>query len=387
MDSGLVNLAGLDSFSSIEEAIQRKMDRTAWYLGPIILASLVDIFLLGTLCTSFCSYWRSFNDKFKLLVSALFLINLAQSITVIWNMWTMFGSGFGDWNGTLSNIFFEAILITEALSGSLSQLFFLERAYTLLKSPSRSLHRRLLVAVCTLGILAGLSLGLSSGIITALLASNSTDFANFEVLDQLIIAWKSISAGTDLIITGTLIACLLERRGLWKDTNDKISSLVRWIVEAQTLPLVCSLFFLITYAVEPAANICLIPSFAEGKLAAISVLHVLNSRGHFGQEASDENAKVSSTSKGNPLSNLGRIAVQTETFQVISERDLAIDFERQEEWNRDVTDAGLFSLKVDNASSETLDDARIKAESSRGTSLEAGQSKQVEVKPFEEMIW
>lgn len=57
MDSGLVNLAGLDSFSSIEEAIQRKMDRTAWYLGPIILASLVDIFLLGTLCTSFCSYW------------------------------------------------------------------------------------------------------------------------------------------------------------------------------------------------------------------------------------------------------------------------------------------------------------------------------------------
>lgn len=103
--------------------------------------------------------------------------------------------------------------------------------------------------------------------------------------------------------------------------------------------------------------------------------------------------------------------MQTETFQVvsplrsfspsapsfsrltgpspfqISERDLAIDFERQEEWNRDVTDAGLFSLKVDNASSETLDDARLKAGSSRGTSLEAGQSKQVEVKPFEEMIW
>lgn len=92
--------------------------------------------------------------------------------------------------------------VTEALSGSLSQLFFLERAYTLLKSrtrpcplhlfsPSlrtdpflllllllrspapRRLHRRLLIAVCTLGILAGLSLGLSSGIITSLLVSRS----------------------------------------------------------------------------------------------------------------------------------------------------------------------------------------------------------------------
>ena len=48
--------------------------------------------------------------------------------------------------------------------------------------------------------------------------------------------------------------------------------------EAQILPLVSGLFFLAAYVWNANSNLCLIGSFAETKLSAISVLHVLNSR-------------------------------------------------------------------------------------------------------------
>lgn len=49
----------------------------------------------------------------------------AQTTMVFYTVVTMLALGFGDWEGTLTNVYFEAILITEALCGALAQAFFL----------------------------------------------------------------------------------------------------------------------------------------------------------------------------------------------------------------------------------------------------------------------
>lgn len=159
----------------------------------------------------------------------------------------------------------------EAVCGALSQIFFLDRALTLLRSQKQA--RRLLLSVCIPGILVGLSLGLASGIVTVISvssfpslatkpeaqcillttvpspsqANSTTDFGAFNLLDILIESWKALTIATDLVITSNLVVCLLNRRTSGKDGNGLATTLVRFILEAQSLPLACSIFFLVCY--------------------------------------------------------------------------------------------------------------------------------------------
>ena len=50
------------------------------------------------------------------------------------------------------------------------------------------------------------------------------------------------------------------------------------MIEAQTLPLLAAILFIIALAIDPAGNFSCIPAYMEGKLAILSVIHVLNSR-------------------------------------------------------------------------------------------------------------
>lgn len=79
------------------------------------------------------------------------------------------------------------------------------------------------------------------------------------------------------LLSSAVVFSLLGSRTGWRKTDGAVTRLVRWIVEAQALPLIAALFFLASYAADSGGNVCLIPSFAEAKLGCISVLHVLNS--------------------------------------------------------------------------------------------------------------
>jgi hypothetical protein len=95
------------------------------------------------------------------------------------------------------------------------------------------------------------------------------------VLTNLIIGWKATTVCTDLLLTGSIIGALLHSRTGWRQTDSAVTRLVRWISEAQALPLIAALAFLGSYAADSAGNYCLVPSWAEAKVCAISCLHVL----------------------------------------------------------------------------------------------------------------
>lgn len=123
-----------------------------------------------------------------------------------------------------------SLAVMEAITGSVAQSFFLERAFTLMKK--KKIVSYILLGFSIPGILAGLACGLGCGIITVLssagagvspndashstsrllsllltiipsFSSFQTDFANFDVLTRLIIGWKGTTVLTDLILTGS----------------------------------------------------------------------------------------------------------------------------------------------------------------------------------------
>ncbi|KAL7416245.1 hypothetical protein BDY24DRAFT_378942 [Mrakia frigida] len=235
---------------------------------------------------------------------------------VVYTMYTMFGTGFGDWAGTTTNVYFEGILILEAITGAVAQSFFLERAFVLCKK--KKIMSYVLLGICIPSILAGLCCGLASGAITVLSSAGAgTNFADFSSLTYLITGWKAVTVFTDLVLTTSIVSSLMNSRTGWRQTDSAVTRLVRWIVEAQALPLIAALFFLTSYAADSGGNICLIPSFAEAKLCCISVLHVLNSRGRLRHDLSTEHA----SNKNSGLTTKGRVQIQTVTIQEASPSD------------------------------------------------------------------
>ncbi|KAL7416838.1 hypothetical protein BDY24DRAFT_378408 [Mrakia frigida] len=300
------------------------------YLGPILVASLIDHMLFGVLAVYAFTYWRFFQDtaKFKILVTSLFVINLAQTILVFYTVYTIFGTGFGIWEGALTNVYFEGVMMLEAMAGALSQAFFLERAFTLLRR-----HRTLgwiLLAFCVPSILAGLAMGLGSGVTTVLQASVDTNFDNFDILKNFIISWKSITVFTDLILTSTIVACLFSSRTGRSSTDVMISRVICWIIEAQTLPLMAALFFLASYAVDSGANLCIVPSFVEGKLCALSVLHVLNSRGRLRHQVSSLNDTSRNPKTTQPKDTITVSTITHTRYSPAAELDLEAQPEKTE---------------------------------------------------------
>ncbi|KAL7416837.1 hypothetical protein BDY24DRAFT_378395 [Mrakia frigida] len=374
---------------SEQDLIQDHINEPVRFQGMLILASLIDCILFGIVLTEFSSYWRWFKDglKFKGLVCALFILNLAQTSMVVYNVFNMFGSGFGDWAGTTTNVYFEGILMMEAITGSVAQSFFLERAFTLMKK--KKIVSYILLGFSIPGILAGLACGLGCGIITVLSSAGAgTDFANFDVLTRLIIGWKGTTVLTDLILTGSIVYCLLNSRTGWRQTDSAVTRLVRWIVEAQALPLFAALFFLASYAADSAGNVCLIPSFMEAKLACISVFHVLNSRGRLRHDLSTEHTsnKISGPQE---LTTKGRVQIQTLTQVNRSAADeYDIEVQRNHQTNSHVRGNRI----------EDGDDISLESfENGKGTSAHDGetfqhtdgssQAKLVPVVPFEQMRW
>ena len=75
-----------------------------------------------------------------------------------------------------------------------------------------------------------------------------------------------------------VLTCLYINRTGRRTTDSLLGALSRGVIEAQTLPLLSAIFFVIALAVDPSGNFACIPAYMEGKLATLSVLHVLNSR-------------------------------------------------------------------------------------------------------------
>ncbi|KAL7414309.1 hypothetical protein BDY24DRAFT_414518 [Mrakia frigida] len=257
-----------------------------WYVGGLALASSLDQILFGILCIEVWSYFHWFRKdrrNFKILVCLLFIINLGQTCVTLVYGFLVFVKEVGNW---------PAINILVNVEWEICLAYFLDRAYKISKK------NKYLLVFCSVTILGGVGLGLGSSIAT-IIAGNDVNFSNFTTLTNLVIIWKTATGVTDLVLTSTIVYHLLKSKSEWTSTNATITSLVRFTFEAQCLPLIAGLFFLATYVYDGNSNLCLIGSFSETKLAAISVLHVLNSRGKLRHDWSGTDRSTEKNTSGN----------------------------------------------------------------------------------------
>lgn len=133
---------------------------------------------------------------------------------------------------------------------------------------------------------------------------SQVDFGAFNNVINTAISWKAITFSCDFLITTSSesqfafdlslpavteprlpffdiyrfeVVYLLHRsRNGWRRTDKIVSSLIHFTCEAQILPLMASFFFLVSYTLDTGGKVFFIGSFAEGKLASLSVLHLLN---------------------------------------------------------------------------------------------------------------
>ena len=92
--------------------------------------------------------------------------------------------------------------VCDSVLGALSQLFFLDRATTLIRLSRRPYAPIVLPIVSLPSILAGFILGIVSGVLPfAFDPANAQE--NYALLSRTVIRWKSVTVGVDVVLTGT----------------------------------------------------------------------------------------------------------------------------------------------------------------------------------------
>jgi len=243
-------------------------------LGPILLGTVLNVWLYGIMVTQTTMYYVTFKRDhrwIKILVAWLFLIdtlNTAFDIGLVWRYTiTLFGKtediAHSHW---LFNV--EPVMTTTI--SSTTQCFFAWRIARLTGYP-------------WIGYAIGFSalIQWASGLGTTIGTWILVDFNRFQLLRPAVITWLGLSTITDIVITCILSWYLHTHRTGFSKTDDIIARLVRLTVQTGLITTVWAAIDLVVYLASPT-NLHVFFQLPLCKLYTNTLMSTLNSRGGWG---------------------------------------------------------------------------------------------------------
>lgn len=243
-------------------------------LGPILLGTVLNVWLYGIMVTQTAMYYVTFKRDhkwIKMLVAWLFLIDTLNTAFDIGLVWRYTITLFGDMGEiTHSHWLFNVEPVMTTMISSTTQSFFAWRIARLTGHP-------------WMGWAIGCSafIQLAAGLGSTIGASIVVDFDRFQELKAAVITWLGLSALTDVVITIILSWYLHTHRTGFSQTDDIITRLVRLTVQTGLITTVWATVDLIFY-LALANNLHLLFQLPLCKLYTNSLMSTLNSRGGWG---------------------------------------------------------------------------------------------------------
>ncbi|KAG8691560.1 hypothetical protein FRC11_001239 [Ceratobasidium sp. 423] len=265
-------------------------------LGPILLGTIVNIWLYGIMVTQTTMYYVAFprdHRWIKTLVGYMFLVDTLNSVFDIGLVWKYTITLFGDSHGILvSSWWFNVEPVMTVMISSTTQGFF---AWRIAKLTGRAWMGWAIAFSAFIQFAAGLGSTIGAFIVK--------DFARFQELKAAVITWLGLSAVTDIVITCTLswnttlilVPQHTHRTGFSK-TDDIITRLVRLTVQTGLVTTLWAITDLILY-LGWSHNLHLFFQLPLCKLYTNSLMSTLNSRAGWGGSFSTSTGGVDPMSR------------------------------------------------------------------------------------------
>ncbi|CAE6438538.1 unnamed protein product [Rhizoctonia solani] len=259
-------------------------------LGPILLGTIVNIWLYGIMVTQTSIYFVAFprdHRWIKILVTYMFIVDTLNSIFDIGLVWKYTITLFGDSQGILvSSWWFNVEPVMTVMISSTTQGFFAWRVAKLTGH-----------AWMGWGIALSAFIQFAAGLGSTIGAFIVQDFARFQELKVAVITWLGLSALTDIVITCTLSWYLHTHRTGFSKTDDIITRLVRLTVQTGLITTLWATTDLILY-LGWSHNLHLFFQLPLCKLYTNTLMSTLNSRAGWGGSFSTSTGNVDPMSGG-----------------------------------------------------------------------------------------
>ncbi|ESK90568.1 hypothetical protein Moror_4273 [Moniliophthora roreri MCA 2997] len=243
--------------------------------GPMLIGTLLDAILLGTLTLQVLSYFHKYpNDRwwFKCLVAYLMAADIANTVCDFTTVWEPLVQNYGKVLDHSPRLL-PADAITTTLISTPVQLFMAWRIKIITRNK---------VIPCILAIMSAVSLGggiwLSIGVVT----ETGVNFIQNSNIKHASYMWLITSTVTDVTITSIIMYVLISRRkirsSISSPMDSHISRVLRLTVEAGTITALATCADVIVFLTVTAGPYFFIWDFTISKLYSNSLLASLNAR-------------------------------------------------------------------------------------------------------------
>ncbi|EMD33486.1 hypothetical protein CERSUDRAFT_87332 [Gelatoporia subvermispora B] len=275
-------------------------------LGPILMGTVVNIFLMGIMLVQCYIYFERFKgDKYWMrpLVWFLLLIDALGSCFDIAMTYNYLVTNFGNVAAiAVTNIGITPYPFLTGITAFVVQCFFAWRIKLLIKS---NLLAYFIVALSLLQLLASLGT-MIGGIIVK-------DFASLIKIKQISLVWLFGSVVTDIIITVSLVWFLRRHKTGFSTTDHITDRIIRLTLQTGLLTTTCALGVVIAYLVSDT-TMHLAFGLPLSKLYTNSLMSSLNARK--GWNPSDFAESGTSTSRSTRIQTEVRKSYATDASDV-----------------------------------------------------------------------
>ncbi|CAE6426753.1 unnamed protein product [Rhizoctonia solani] len=252
-------------------------------LGPILLGTIVNIWLYGIMTIQTTMYYVAFprdHRWIKILVAYMFTVDTLNSIFNIGLVWKYTITLFGDYERIqTSSWWFNVEPVMTVMISSATQSFF---AWRIAKLTGHAWMGWAIAFSALVQFFGGTATSIGTFIVR--------DFARFQELRVPVIIWLTLSALTDVVITGILSWYLHTHRTGFSKTDDVITRLVRLTVQTGLITTVWATTDLLVYLCW-SSNMHVFFQLPLCKLYTNSLMSTLNARagwgGSFGASTED----------------------------------------------------------------------------------------------------
>ncbi|KAF8756422.1 hypothetical protein RHS01_04468 [Rhizoctonia solani] len=257
--------------------------------GPFVTGIMMQQLFLGVFCVQVYDYWRIFptDTTFnRAVVASLTIMTLLQGVMDYINLYRNAVTYYGDFlmfDSQDWSLFWE-IGVT-AILGSIAQVFFLERAYSVSsslntidqsnESPPTTQATKSKIVLVVVGTIIAVSLGF--GIASSVEFQRIVRLSLVPSIPVPIIGWLTLTAVLDVLISAILIYTLLRVRTPFRKTEAVITKIIRVTMETSSVTASIAVINLVLYLALPGQAYHLLPQLIMGKMYAISVMVTLSS--------------------------------------------------------------------------------------------------------------
>ncbi|KAF8740479.1 hypothetical protein RHS02_04587, partial [Rhizoctonia solani] len=258
--------------------------------GPFVTGIMMQQLFLGVFCVQVYDYWRIFptDTTFnRAVVASLTIMTVLQGVMDYINLYRNAVTYYGDFlmfDSQDWSLFWE-IGVT-AILGSIAQVFFLERAYSVSsslntidqsnESPPTTQATKSKIVLVVVGTIIAVSLGF--GIASSVEFQRIVRLSLVPSIPVPIIGWLTLTAVLDVLISAILIYTLLRVRTPFRKTEAVITKIIRVTMETSSVTASIAVINLVLYLALPGQAYHLLPQLIMGKMYAISVMVTLSSR-------------------------------------------------------------------------------------------------------------